>query len=152
MGVPQMSSARGELDETSYHKNFDYHEHFGTVGIERGCWFGKLNAFLKEWKSNSNVSKEEFWQTIFAKNAVVLSQLFAYPVILIKDKAYRGRKDLMNISGQIVDFLCKLESTGVAALVEIKTPPFSARRIAASIPSRMTWPGPSRKPSNTGAP
>jgi hypothetical protein len=81
-----------------------------------------LNAFLKEWKANSNVSKEEFWQTLFAKNAVVLSQLFAYPVILIKDKAYLGGKDLMNTGGQIVDFLCKLESTGAAALVEIKTP------------------------------
>ncbi|WP_348270169.1 DUF4263 domain-containing protein [Edaphobacter paludis] len=81
-----------------------------------------LNAFLKEWKANSNVSKEEFWQTLFAKNAVVLSQLFAYPVILIKDKAYLGGKGLMNTGGHIVDFLCKLESTGAAALVEIKTP------------------------------
>jgi len=49
-----------------------------------------LKAFLKEWKANSDVSNEEFWQTLFAKNAFVLSQLFAYPVILIKDKAYLG--------------------------------------------------------------
>jgi hypothetical protein len=81
-----------------------------------------LKAFLKEWKANSDVSKEEFWQTLFAKNSFVLSQLFAYPVILIKDKAYLGGKDLTNTGGHIVDFLCKLESTGAAAMVEIKTP------------------------------
>jgi hypothetical protein len=81
-----------------------------------------LKAFLKEWKANSDVSKEEFWQTLFAKNAFVLSQLFAYPVILIKDKAYLGGKDLTNTGGHIVDFLCKLESTNAAALIEIKTP------------------------------
>ena len=81
-----------------------------------------LKVFLTEWKANSRVSKEEFWQSLFAKNAFVLSQLFAYPVILIKDKAYLGGKDLTNTGGQIVDFLCKLESTGAAAMVEIKTP------------------------------
>ena len=81
-----------------------------------------LKAFLNEWKENSGVTKEEFWQALFAKNAFVLSQLFAYPVILIKDKAYLGGKDLTNTGGQIVDFLCKLESTGAAAMVEIKTP------------------------------
>jgi len=81
-----------------------------------------LKAFLKEWKANKNVNQEEFWQTLFARNAFVLSQLFAYPVILIKDKAYLGGKDLTNKGGHIVDFLCKLESTGTAAMVEIKTP------------------------------
>ena len=81
-----------------------------------------LKAFLKEWKTNSDVSKEEFWQSLFAKNAFVLSQLFAYPVILIKDKAYLGGKGLTNTGGRIVDFLCNLESTGAAAMVEIKTP------------------------------
>lgn len=81
-----------------------------------------LKAFLGEWKANSEVKKEEYWQSLFAKNAFVLSQLFAYPVILIKDKAYVGGKDFMNTGGHIVDFLCKLESTGAAAIVEIKTP------------------------------
>lgn len=81
-----------------------------------------LKAFLGEWRTNHAVKKEEYWQTLFAKNAFVLSQLFAYPVILIKDKAYVGGKDFMNTGGHIVDFLCKLESTGAAAIVEIKTP------------------------------
>lgn len=81
-----------------------------------------LKAFLVEWKSNRDVKGEEFWQTLFAKNAFVLSQLFAYPVILIKDKAYLGGKDFTNAGGHIVDFLYKLESTGAVALIEIKTP------------------------------
>jgi Domain of unknown function (DUF4263) len=94
----------------------------GAAGLNTVVGLANLKAFLKEWKANSDVSKEEFWQTLFAKNAFVLSQLFAYPVILIKDKAYLGGKDLTNTGGHIVDFLCKLESTGAAAMVEIKTP------------------------------
>ena len=31
-----------------------------------------LKALLKEWKANSDLSKEEFGQTLFAKNAFVL--------------------------------------------------------------------------------
>lgn len=81
-----------------------------------------LRAFLEEWKASSEVKKEEYWQTLFAKNAFVLSKLFAYPVILIKDKAYVGGKDFTNKGGHFVDFLCKLESTGAAAIIELKTP------------------------------
>lgn len=81
-----------------------------------------LRAFLNEWKKNCGEKREEYWQTLFAKNAFVLSQLFSYPVILIKDKAYLGGKGFLNTGGQIVDFLCKLESTGAAAIIEIKTP------------------------------
>lgn len=81
-----------------------------------------LKAFLNEWSANNEVRKEEFWQNLFAQNAFVLSQLFSYPVILIKDKAYLGGKNFTNTGGHIVDFLCKLESTGAAAMVEIKTP------------------------------
>jgi hypothetical protein len=81
-----------------------------------------LKAFLDGWKTNGPVAKEEYWQVLFAKNAFVLSQLFAYPVILIKDKAYLGGKGFTNTGGHVVDFLCKLESTDAAAIVEIETP------------------------------
>jgi hypothetical protein len=52
----------------------------------------------------------------------VLSQLLAYPLILIKDKAYVGGKSINNSGGNLVDFLCRLNSSGAAVLVEIKTP------------------------------
>jgi Domain of unknown function (DUF4263) len=81
-----------------------------------------LKAFLSEWDAHKGEKKEEYWQTLFVKHSSVLSQLFAYPVLLIKDKAYLGGKDLTHAGGHIVDFLCKLESTGAAAMVEIKTP------------------------------
>jgi hypothetical protein len=81
-----------------------------------------LKIFLNEWDAHRGEKKEEYWQTLFARHSSVLSQLFAYPVLLIKDKAYLGGKDLTNTGGHIVDFLCKLETTGAAAMVEIKTP------------------------------
>jgi hypothetical protein len=65
---------------------------------------------------------EEFWQTLFARHSYVLSQLFAYPIVLIKGKAYVGGKGLSNTGGNVVDFLLKKESSGAAILVEIKTP------------------------------
>lgn len=81
-----------------------------------------LKAFLNEWDGHKGQKKEEYWQALFVKHSSVPSQLFAYPVLLIKDKAYIGGKDLANTGGHIVDFLYKLESTGAAAMVEIKTP------------------------------
>ena len=52
----------------------------------------------------------------------MLSQLFAYPIVFIKGKAYVGGKDLCKTGGNVVDFLFRTESSGAAVLVEIKTP------------------------------
>ena len=54
--------------------------------------------------------------------AYVLSQAFAYPIILIGSKAYVGGKQVSNTGGNIVDFLAVTESTNAAVLIEIKTP------------------------------
>jgi Domain of unknown function (DUF4263) len=86
------------------------------VGLEN------LKSLVNDWDAHKDEKREEFWQSLFAKHSAVLSQLFAYPVLLIKDKAYLGGKDLTNAGGHIIDFLCKLESTGAAAMIEIKTP------------------------------
>jgi hypothetical protein len=81
-----------------------------------------LRAVLQIWTDNSDNADEEFWQSIFSKHAFVLSQLFAYPVAIIKGKAYVGGKLLNNRHGNIVDFLGHVPSTGSAVLIEIKTP------------------------------
>ena len=81
-----------------------------------------LRSVLKTWRASSENKVEEFWQTLFSRHSFVLSQLFAYPVVLIKGKAYVGGKDLTNSGGNIVDFLYRTESSGTAVLVEIKTP------------------------------
>jgi len=81
-----------------------------------------LRSALKSWHDNAENRDEEFWQSLFARHSYVLSQLFAYPVVLIKGKAYVGGKNLCNTGGNVVDFLLRTESSGAAVLVEIKTP------------------------------
>jgi len=64
--------------------------------------------------------KEETWQDFFKENAWIFSQLFAYPAVLIADKAYVGGKDIENIEGKVVDFLYANKLTRNSALIEIK--------------------------------
>jgi Domain of unknown function (DUF4263) len=81
-----------------------------------------LRSVLGSWSANATRADEEFWQDLLARHSYVLSQLFAYPIVLIKGKAYVGGKDLSNTGGNVVDFLFRKESSGAAVLVEIKTP------------------------------
>jgi hypothetical protein len=81
-----------------------------------------LKAVLNVLRSNEGNDKEEFWQTTLAKYAFVLSQLFAYPIVVIQGKAYVGGKRLDNKHGNLVDFLGRISSSGAAVLIEIKTP------------------------------
>ena len=56
---------------------------------------------------------------VLAKHAYVLSQLFAYPVVVVDEKVYVGRKRLDNKHGNVVDLLGTVPA---AVLIEIKTP------------------------------
>lgn len=77
---------------------------------------------VQYWKENRANNSEEFWQRSLAERSYVLSQLFAYPVIVIESKAYVGGKQIDNRAGKEVDFLLASESTNAVLLVEIKTP------------------------------
>jgi len=81
-----------------------------------------LRALLLLWEEHQTDNSEEFWQRTLRQYAFVLSQLFAHPVVLFKDKAYVGGKGLDNTGGHIVDFLLTNQLTRNAVLVEIKTP------------------------------
>jgi hypothetical protein len=91
-------------------------------GLNSLVGLANLRSVLKTWSVNVDNKDEEFWQQLFASHSYVLSQLFAYPVVLIKGKAYVGGKDLSNSGGNIADFLYKAKSSGAAVLIEIKTP------------------------------
>lgn len=82
----------------------------------------KLRTFLAEYDNNSQNPSEAYWHALFKGNSWVLSQLFAYPVVIIDDQAYVGGKTLSNKGGNVVDFAYKNEITSGIALVEIKTP------------------------------
>jgi hypothetical protein len=77
---------------------------------------------LVHWRANQANSDEGFWKKSLRERAYVLSQGFVYPVIVIDDQAYVGGKRIDNSGGSIVDFLARVESTGQAVLIEIKTP------------------------------
>ena len=81
-----------------------------------------LKEALHQWKQNLANNSESFWQQSLQNRSYVLSQIFAYPVIVIGAKAYVGGKQITNRGGKEVDFLLATESTEAIILVEIKTP------------------------------
>ena len=81
-----------------------------------------LRTLCQLWEENRANKNEEFWQKTFQQHAFALTQLFAFPVILFRGKAYVGGKGLENTGGNIVDFLAANHLTRNALLIEIKTP------------------------------
>jgi hypothetical protein len=77
---------------------------------------------VRYWRKNDTNASEEFWQQAFTDRTYVLNQIFAYPVVIIRAKAYVGGKQVSNREGNVVDFLASVESTDAAVLLEIKTP------------------------------
>lgn len=63
---------------------------------------------------------EEKWQEFFKDNSWIFSQLFAYPTVIFKDKAYVGGKSIQDTEGRIVDFLYANKLTKNSAIIEIK--------------------------------
>ncbi|HCE2193369.1 TPA: DUF4263 domain-containing protein [Vibrio parahaemolyticus] len=94
-----------------------------------------LKKALEVWSSNQFSTDEEFWQRELTSNSFVLSQIFSFPVVVVKEKAYIGGKTFTNQGGNIVDFLYKNQMTSNPALIEIKTP--STQLI--SSPYRQTY-------------
>ena len=81
-----------------------------------------VKSALAHWRKNANKTSEEFWQKALSERAYVLSQVFAYPVVVIGTKAYVGGKLVDRTGGKETDFLLATESTDAVILVEIKTP------------------------------
>ncbi|MFT6732510.1 MAG: hypothetical protein ACJAS9_000691, partial [Polaribacter sp.] len=81
-----------------------------------------LKKSIQVWLNNQSHSDEEFWQRELTSSSFVLSQIFSFPVVVVKEKAYIGGKSFTNQGGNIVDFLYKNKLTNNPALIEIKTP------------------------------
>lgn len=81
-----------------------------------------LKAVYGIWTRNAKNSDEEFWQKTLTKYSFVLSQLFAYPLVIVSGKAYVGGKQYDNKHGNLADFLAKVTSSAAAVIIEIKTP------------------------------
>jgi hypothetical protein len=98
-----------------------YKEHLEDVVI-MGQSARRLIDAINTWQSNRTNSDEEFWQLTFSEHTYVLSQVFAMPLVFIKQKAYVGGMKLDQNDAKIVDYLFASESSREAVLIEIKTP------------------------------
>lgn len=81
-----------------------------------------LRRALKTWHENRDNKSEEFWQRTLAKQAFVLEQVFALPIIVMQEKAYVGGKSVTNRGGHVADFLVANKVTHDIGIIEIKTP------------------------------
>lgn len=100
-----------------------------TSHLEEIVWQGyraervrHLRTLLETWRKNRANGDENFWQRVLTANSLVLSQLFASPMVLHQEQAYVGGKAVDNRGGQLTDFMLKNKLTGSVTLVEIKTP------------------------------
>lgn len=66
--------------------------------------------------------KEDRWQALFNENPFMLSLVFGYPIIKVKDQAFVGGRKLTGSGEKITDFLAKNSLTNNTALFEIKMP------------------------------
>lgn len=82
----------------------------------------RLTRVLMLLESNLKNADEEFWQSTFAENQWILSQLFSFPCTIFEEKAYVGGKSLSNTGGNLCDFIYQNKLTQNVAIIEIKTP------------------------------
>uniref|UniRef100_UPI0025C0451D Shedu immune nuclease family protein n=1 Tax=Flavobacterium sp. TaxID=239 RepID=UPI0025C0451D len=64
---------------------------------------------------------EKKWQEYLKINSWIFSSIFAQPIILFKDEAYVGGKDINNTNGKFSDYLMKNKLSDNVTFLEIKT-------------------------------
>ena len=67
-------------------------------------------------------SSENEWQSLLNKNPIMLTLLYGYPIIKIKEQAFIGGRRLSGDGDKITDFLIKNNLTNNLGLIEIKKP------------------------------
>lgn len=82
-----------------------------------------LEALIEKYeRSLSKNYNEDYWQGLFSQNPFILSLVFGYPVIKVKDHAHIGGKKISGDGEKIADYLFKNNLTNNTAIFEIKTP------------------------------
>lgn len=82
----------------------------------------QINKVLEIWKQSANNDSKEFWQNTLTEYSWIISQIFAAPIILYKEKAYVGGKTIDNKGGNLVDIIYKNKLSSNVVLIELKTP------------------------------
>ncbi|MEO7259978.1 MAG: Shedu immune nuclease family protein [Jatrophihabitantaceae bacterium] len=82
----------------------------------------RLRNFLKDAEASLGNDDEDYWQTLLRREPWVISQLYAAPMVIIRDQAYVGGKTIDNRGGTVVDYMYRNALTQNSLIVEIKTP------------------------------
>lgn len=91
--------------------------------LQRDFEIAGLNELIARFEADlGRPHPELFWQTLLKLNPFILSMLFGYPIVLVRQQAHVGGQTLDGSGDTIVDFLLRNESTSSLAIVEIKTP------------------------------
>jgi hypothetical protein len=94
--------------------------------LEEVVWMGqsakRIVDIIRVWDANKTNADEGFWQIKFRENVYAISQVFAVPLVFIKEAAYVGGMNIDRQNAKLVDYLFSQESSREAVLVEIKTP------------------------------
>jgi hypothetical protein len=94
--------------------------------LEEVVWMGqsakRVVDILRTWDGNKTNDDEGFWQITLRENVYAISQVFAVPLVFIKESAYVGGMNVDRQNAKLVDYLFSQESSREAVLVEIKTP------------------------------
>ncbi|HKU76498.1 MAG TPA: Shedu immune nuclease family protein [Pyrinomonadaceae bacterium] len=94
--------------------------------LEEVVWMGqsakRVVDLLRIWDGNKTNDDEGFWQIMLRENVYAISQVFAVPLVFIKEAAYVGGMNVDRQNAKLVDYLFSQESSREAVLVEIKTP------------------------------
>ena len=94
--------------------------------LEEVVWMGqsakRVVDILRTWDNNKTNADEGFWQATFRENVYAISQVFAVPLVFIKEAAYVGGMNVDRQNAKLADYLFSQESSQEAVLVEIKTP------------------------------
>lgn len=83
---------------------------------------GELREAVAVWQDHKDNNIEEYWQSLFSKHPLLLTQLVAGPAVILGERVYVGGKELHNAGGKVADFLVANEISGSVALLELKTP------------------------------
>ncbi len=70
----------------------------------------------------SKNSSENDWQSLLNENPIMLTLLYGYPIIKIREQAFIGGRRLSGDGDKITDFLIKNDLTNNLGLIEIKKP------------------------------
>jgi hypothetical protein len=77
--------------------------------MEEVVWMGqsakRIVDILRTWDNNEANDDEGFWQITFRENSYAISQVFACPLIFIKDAAYVGGMNIDRQNAKLVDYL-----------------------------------------------